>query len=253
MEDVSTELVHLVEQLSLKSWHEGGGRLTKKRAEVASLLALYREVLVIASRINGEGVTAVARMNEIVKGPKTKEDLYDELAITQVHIPRLAVDLKSLYHWTYAVETFLKNSSAKHLVDRTELERISIFRHKLMVHHPQTPMRTRGRVASSHRTWGPEPENFRLMSHPMFQGALLSGHLRKLARLNQYVPGLREESNPWSKLDLVYRHFNSIPKPQSEWVRNELFGAVGIWSDPPAVVISALLNALKDYAAARRL
>src|SRR5579859_5656136 len=34
--EVSSELVLLIEELARSSWHEGGGRLTKKRAEVAA-------------------------------------------------------------------------------------------------------------------------------------------------------------------------------------------------------------------------
>jgi hypothetical protein len=250
--DVSAKLSELVEKLSRK-WAVGGGRLTKKRAEAASLLALYDEVVIILDRINREGIPAVARMLELIVGPMSKQDLHDEVEITQLLMPRLAVDLKSLYHWSYAIEDFLAHSSAKKVVDLTELRRISIFRHKMMVHQARTPMRRRGRVPSSHRTWGPDPENFRVMSHPMFQGLLWFGFRRKLARLNPYIPGLKQEANAFVKLDLVYRHFNAIPEGEVQWVRNELFGAVGLWSDPPVVVASALLKALKDYVAARRL
>jgi len=68
-----------------------------------------------------------------------------------------------------------------------------------------------------------------------------------MARLNAFVPGLKAEENLWEKTDLIYRHYNALPAGERQWVRNQLFGTVGLRSDPPVVVSQALLEALKDY------
>src|SRR5205809_3201021 len=102
--DVSAELRQLVKTLSRK-W-DAPGRLTSKRAEIKSLLDLYRDVLVIIERITSEGMPAIAFMDEYMKRPPRRSDDSD-LAAAQSFIARLAVDVKSLYHWTYAIEDFL--------------------------------------------------------------------------------------------------------------------------------------------------
>ncbi len=257
--EVSAELRQLVNRLSRK-W-DAPGRLTSKRAEIQSLLDLYRDVLVILERITSEGMPAMAFMDEYMKRPPQRSDASD-LAAAQSFIARLAVDVKSLYHWTYAIEDFLDHSSVADLVDLSQLNRISIFRHKLMVHHGRTPMRKGGQVATSAQTWGPNTENFRLLTHPIQRGSRVwlsrstgawRGLRRRMARLNAFVPGLKAEENLWEKTDLIYRHFNVIPAAEKQWVRNQLFGTVGLRSDPPAAVAQALLEALKDYKRCRRL
>lgn len=100
--DVSAELRRLVKTLSRK-W-DAHGRLTSKRAEIQSLLDLYRDVLVILDRITSEGMPAMAFMDGYMKRPAQRSDASD-LAAAQSFIARLAVDVKSLYHWTYAIRT----------------------------------------------------------------------------------------------------------------------------------------------------
>jgi len=90
--DVSTELRRLVETLSRK-W-DAPGRLTSKRAEVKSLLGLYRDVLVILDRITSEGLPATAFMDDYLKRQPQRSDAAD-LAATRMFIARLAVDVKS--------------------------------------------------------------------------------------------------------------------------------------------------------------
>jgi hypothetical protein len=121
--DVSAELRQLVKTLSRK-W-DAPGRLTSKRAEIQSLLDLYRDVLVIIERITSEGMPAIAFMDEYMKRPPQRSDASD-VAAAQSFIARLAVDVKSLYHWTYAIEDFLAHSSVAARVDLSELNRISI-------------------------------------------------------------------------------------------------------------------------------
>jgi hypothetical protein len=257
--DISAELRRLVEKLS-RRWN-APGRLTSKRAEVQSLLGLYRDILIILDRITSEGLPATAFMDDYMTRQPQRSDAAD-LAATQLLIARLAVDVKSLYHWTYAIEDFLRHSSAAGRVDLSELNRISIFRHKLMVHHGRTPMRRGGLVATSAQSWGPDTENFRLVTHPILRGtsvwrsrstAAWRGQLRRMARLEAFVPGLKAEGNLWEKTDLIYRHFSRLPSTEQQWVRDQLFGSVGLRSDPPTVVALALLQALKDYKRCRRL
>src|SRR5260370_41984444 len=101
---------------------------------------------------------AMAFIDKYMKRAPQRSDA-SELAAAQSFIARLAVDVKSLYHWTYAIEDFLAHSSVPGRVDLSELNRISIFRHKPMVHHERTPMRKGGQVARSAQTWGPDTEN----------------------------------------------------------------------------------------------
>lgn len=249
--DVSVAIRTLVESLSRK-WGRTG-RLTKKRAEVVSLLGLYRELLIILERITVEGIPAMASMDQYMKRSPRRTDAAD-VAIAQMLLARLVVDVKSLYHWSYAIERFIEFSSARGKVDLAELQRISIFRHKLMVHQAETPMRERGHVPMAAQSWGPDSENIRLVTHPIRSApGVWRGYKRGISRLNRYVPGLKEEPNVWAKIDLIYRAFNDVPRAEQNLVRNKLFGAVGLTSDPPVVVAGALLTALRDYKRSRRL
>jgi hypothetical protein len=235
-------------------------RLTKKRAERDSLLLLYHDVLVIVDRILAEGVPATRYLDDRLKRPSSRKDL--EFSTALAALSRLAVDLKSLYHWTYAIEDFLAHSAVGSALDLRELKRISLFRHKLMVHQAQTPMRRRGHVPLSAHSWSSGSDAFRLVTHPIQRGSAVwparsgaawGGYIRKMGRLNRYVPGLKDERNLWVKTDLIYHHFNSLPAGEQGWVRDDLFGAVGLQSEPPAVIVNALRQALFDYKRCRRL
>jgi hypothetical protein len=55
-------------------------------------------------------------------------------------------------------------------------------------------------------------------------------------------------------IDLIYQHYNDITDQRlKRWVRNDLFGTVGLRSDPPGVVAAVLRDALKQYVTRRRL
>jgi len=116
--DVSAELRQLVETLS-RAW-DAPGRLTSKRAEIQSLLDLYRDIVVILDPTS-EGMPAMAFLDEYMKRPPQRSDASDSVA-AQSFIARLAVDVKSLYHWTYAIEDFLAHSSVAEHLDLSELE-----------------------------------------------------------------------------------------------------------------------------------
>ncbi|SRR6266566_447827 len=238
---VAGELRVLVASLSKPRM--AGQRLTRKRAEIATLLALYREVLLILGRIE-TGLRKLERLQRDVGKVQTIS------AARLATMPNLVLDVKALYHWTYTIENFLKQVAPE--LSRDELSRIGIFRHKLIVHHAETPMRARRGVPSEATAFGPRAERFRIISHPLFQSApVWRGLVRKIGQLNPYVPGLKEQQNLWEKVNLIYRHFNSIPDGSKgslrNWVRNDLFGSVGLTSDPPAVIAHALLVALQEY------
>ena len=244
---VAGELRVLVASLSKPRM--SGQRVTRKRAETATLLVLYREVLLILGRIE-TGLRKLEAFQRDMEKMKTMS------AARFATIPNLRVDVKALYHWTYTIENFLKQVAPE--VSRDELSRIGIFRHKLIVHHAETPMRVRRGVPSGATAFGPKAERFRIVSHPIFQSApVWRGLLRKIRQLNPYVPGLKEQQNLWEKVNLIYRHFNSIPDGSKgslrSWVRNDLFGSVGLTSDPPAVIAHALLVALQQYKRKRRM
>ena len=255
LDRVCGELSDLVEAL-WRRWVEGPRRMTKKRAEVATLLVLYREVQLILERIREElpGIGGLARFMQspVVSGiPHSPgPPAVDATLIGNVATASLNVDLKSLYHWAYTIELFLEHSSAKGKIDLTELKRIGIFRHKLIVHHAQTPLRQRNHFATWAHSWGPDVEDFRIVSYPIAAGASVwAGNRRRLARFNRYVPGLNAESNLWAKADLLYRHLNSVPDgPDKRWATGVLFATVGLRSDPAVVLARAFLTALGQYA-----
>lgn len=262
--DSGTSLSKATEQLRALVEKMSGGRLkrlTKKRAERDSVLLLYHDVLVILDRMLVEGVPATRYLDHRMKRPSSRSDAA-KLRAALIALARLAVDLKSLYHWTYAIEDFLAHTAVGSALDLRELKRLSIFRHKLMVHQAQTPMRRRGHVPFSAQSWPSGSDAFRLVTHPIQRGAAVwrarsgaawGGYIRKMARLSRYVPGLEEQGNVWVKTDLIYHHFNSLPASEQGWVRNDLFGAVGLQSDSPAAIVSALRQALLDYKRRRRI
>jgi hypothetical protein len=248
--DVVRDLEAIHARLSTK-WTVGIQRTTRKRAEIAALLSLYTDVLVIGRRLAFE-LEALAVATDCVFGRGPDQSDRDEASSAMFDLTRsISVDVKSLYHWCYAIEVSLRKAQAG--VDVEPLERLSVFRSKMLVHHADTPLFRDGDIVIASVLSGPDPQEFHVTLHPFFRPRMSVRQLVfSLERLNPYVPGLAAEHNLWEKVDLVYRHYIDIPRgTDREWVRNVVLGRTGMKSDPPARIMETLLQALNSYARLR--
>lgn len=225
-------------------------RANQRRADRAALVNLYDEVLTIFTRLIEDLMpihqAAVSLRSGLPAPRETDLNRYFEA------MPKLTVDLKSLHHWCYSIVNFVRKTEPR--VDVSELDRISLFRSKLIVHYPETPMGHSGRLSGSGTRVGPNFGQVEIIGHPwQHPKRFISGHSREFHRLEQFVPGLRDEGNYWERVRLVYKHFNGIADPDlRKWVRDTLFGTAGIPSEQPLVIVAALHQVLMDYVRVRR-
>jgi hypothetical protein len=119
-----------------------GGRRSRKKAQIAIMRLLYRDVLVIIERLV-QHLDRLRAFNVWMSGPAEKaspEETTKKWIEYQITLRHFRVDLFALYEWTYAVENSIKAFRLKRPIDLTELERLSIFRSKLVVHPATTAL-----------------------------------------------------------------------------------------------------------------
>lgn len=241
-----------------RRWSLGIKRLSRKRAEAASLLSIYRDCIRVLRRLVGH-LRLFAALRQVTEdgnggqedGPRPIDTTTSLWVGLSQEIPG---DIRDLYHWIDVVDEFFKNSKSV-AVDRRELDRICLFRHKLLVHLEDTPLRRAGKSVVSPSMYSADGADWRIVSHPIFlRYDPLRGQRHRLRTLYPYIPGLEAERNTWERIHLIYRHYNAIPPGSLKtWVRNDLLGRSGLRSDPPLVLATALLTALREYVRLRRL
>ncbi len=134
-------------------------RWSKKSAYTLLLLGNYSEVLLIFKRIL-DSLNEIAdiqgriKYDEIPEGERAERDA---LALRKFDlIAFLRLDIKALYLWTAQITDIFNDSGAR--VDLEELERISLFRHKLITHVHETPFFKSSLTTKSGTTYNPKEE-----------------------------------------------------------------------------------------------
>src|ERR1051325_10223438 len=134
-------------------------RWSKKRAYTLLLLGTYSEVLLIFKRIL-ESLNELAEIQSRIRYEEIPEDEKAEREMLVMRsfdlVALLRVDIKALYIWTAQITDIFKDSGAK--VDLKELDRISLFRHKLITHVHETPFFKSSLTTKSGTTYNPKEE-----------------------------------------------------------------------------------------------
>lgn len=255
---IVAELGAMVDRLTPR-WGIGMRRMSRKRAAAASLLAIYRDVVIELRHLDAD-TSALQQIGPIlwdsptgsmVTSTLSKDDIATIWFGLSQEVPH---EIKNLYHWVYVVYDFFQKCDGPK-VNLRELDRICLFRHMLIVHSARMPFHKAGKVAHGGTLLAEGWKDQRIISHPMWQGyEPLRGKRHRLREIYPYIPGLRGQSNTWEIVNTLYEHYNDIADKQlQQWVRHEVFGSSGLRSDPPNVVASALLDALREYVRVHRL
>jgi hypothetical protein len=231
-----------------------GRRKTIKRLEGQTIASLYQEINVILSRLQSDLAT-VASVQQVFTDPArtshgTPVDTVDMHLYSEA-IAAATVVVKSLYHWAFIVLDTLRSSRVD--VDTLALERLAIFRSKLVVHYRESELH-RARDLMTASSFGPAVDSFQIFMHPLFSPSVDLRRLSKeLRRLDPWIPELAIESNIWERVNLAYRNWCRInDRSARDWARNQVFPRTGLRSDPPTVIAEVLLTALLRYRRAAR-
>ena len=151
--------------------------------------------------------------------------------------------MKALYIWTTFITDVLRDTRAAICFD--ELDRISLFRHKLITHVHETPL-----FRSSHTTKSGTLYNLKLeviedMYQPFdFRDRRFAGLKTLVRQASSFIPELLHEKNRFNQIKFLYRDLNNISNAQLKRSVKKFVFKVGLPTDSPGVIADALLQGL---------
>ena len=224
-------------------------RWSKKRAYALLLLGNYSEVLLIFKRIL-DSLNEIAdiqgriKYDDVPEGERAERDVLMIRSFDLVAFLRL--DIKALYIWTAQITDIFKDSGAK--VDLEELDRISLFRHKLITHVHETPFFKSSLTTKSGTTYNPKEEFIEDMYHPFdFRKKRFFGLETLVRKVSSFIPELEQEKNIFERIKILYRQVNKISDKELKRKVKKFIFKVGLPTDSPGIIAEALLQALKSY------
>jgi hypothetical protein len=224
-------------------------RRGKKRAQTLLLLGNYSEVVLILRRILeslNEIVVLQARIkyDEIPEAEKPERERLIRRSFDLVALLRL--DMKALYIWTALITDILRNSGTP--IDLDELDRISLFRHKLITHVHETFFFKSSLTTKSGTMYHPKLEIVEDMYLPFdFSNRRFVGLHSLVRKASSFIPELVQETNRFEQIKLLYRGINRISNAQLKRSVKKFVFKVGLPTDSPGVIANALLQGLRDY------
>jgi len=225
-----------------------GSRWSKKRAYTLLVLDNYNEAVLILRRI----LSAFKELGEVERlrtKPKLPEQQRETLRARQYDLLSfLQLDTKALYLWTAQITGVFQHSGEK--IDLSELERISLFRHKLMTHVHQTPFFKSSLTMKSGIIHNPDKEVF----HDFYQSFDLDLRNSRFAGLHTlvqkarlFVPEVGKKWNRFETIEILYQHINRISDRKLQREIMKFIFKVGLPTDSPGVIADALLEALRAF------
>jgi hypothetical protein len=218
------------------------------------MVELFTDVTLITERLVGHQ-QAIVRLCTDLDGrlaalaPSTIHDpeVLSVAAERRKTLEFLRLDIKALYQASFAVYDAFR--CFKLGLQLAELERIAVFRSKLVVHRVSNKQYASPPPNALATSWSRNLEDVGILGYPVLGGStLLHGKRQLLRELQRYIPELASERNCFDQIDLVYHHWNDIlDRTLRKRAREELFGATGLRSDPPSLVAEALLTILRAY------
>ncbi|OLE53385.1 MAG: hypothetical protein AUG51_13195 [Acidobacteria bacterium 13_1_20CM_3_53_8] len=224
-------------------------RWSKKRAYTLLLLENYIEVLLIFKRIL-DSLNELADIKSRVKFDEIPEDERAEREALMMRtfdlLAFLRLDIKALYIWTAQITDIFKDSGVK--IDLEELNRISLFRHKLITHVHETPFFKSSLTTKSGTTYNPKEEFIEDMYLPFdFRNSRFVGLQTLVRKATSFIPELGQEKNRFERIKILYRQVNKIADNELKRNVKKFIFKVGLPTDSPGIIAVALLQALKNY------
>jgi hypothetical protein len=226
-----------------------GSRRSKKRAHTMLLLGNYSEALLILRRIL-ENLNEIADLQGRIKLGKIEaaERPENERLIIRSFdlVALLRLDMKALYIWTALITDVLRDSGAAVCLD--ELDRIALFRHKLITHVHETPFFKSSLTTKSGTMYNPTLELIEDRYLPWdFRDRRFVGLKTLVRKASSFIPELLNEKNRFEQIKILYRRINGISNGQLKRDVKKFVFKVGFPTDSPGVIADALFQGLKEY------
>ncbi len=250
IEDLITSLTTEINKVSNKLGSNLLYRsVTKRRAYTSTLLDNYGEIIVISQRMirtfNDLFETRNLLFNSEPEIPEAESKrLYEEY---RYHNSLIVVDIKSLYLWTAIIQEIYRECRVK--IDLSELDRISLVRHKFFVHVTKNDKYFKKELQLGKSMYmNPEKQTVAIVLTPLLSKKRKFSGLKKIVKMAQpYLPELIKEKNSYQQIFYLYEHLNKIPDRKVQRKAKEFIMMIGPLTDSPTVILLALLKALKSY------
>jgi hypothetical protein len=224
-------------------------RRSEKRAYAILLLGNYSEVVLILRRLL-DNLNEIADLQARIKYdevPEAERPENERLAMRTFDlVALLRLDMKALYVWTAFITDVLRDTGRPIRLD--ELNRISLFRHKLITHVHETPFFKSSHTTKSGTKYNPKQELIEDQYLPFdFRDRRFAGLKTLVRQASSFIPELLDENNRFEQIKILYRRINSISNADLKRRVKKFVFRVGLPTDSPGVIASALLDGLNEY------
>ena len=162
----------------------------------------------------------------------------------------LKVDIKSLYLWVYHIELIFKKCNIN--LNIKELKRISYLRHKFITHITDLPLLKKGRNTQSGMKIDADCEAPEILFHDIFRKHKITGLKRFVKQAESYIPELKNETNIYEQIHIMYRHLNKLLGTGLKNKAEDFIENIGVVTEPPSRIADELLKSLKEYRRLKR-
>ncbi len=229
-------------------------RRSLKQACLNLLNVNYSEVLTILKRID----TSLKRKKYIesrlkvlpngkIRDPRLLKLFNESFKIDD----DLKVDIKSLYLWVHIIKTIF--SKCRIDIDNQELRRISYLRNKFITHITDCHLFKKGRNTQTGMTLDANCEAPEILFHDIFRKHKIIGFKSFVKQAEQYIPELKNETNIYERIHIVYRHLDRLSGTGLKDKAQGFIESIGVVTEPPSKIANELLKSLKEYRRLKRI
>lgn len=242
---------------SMTRKYRASRRRTDKGATLMLLATKYHEVLLILDRLIWEKERHKQLIADFQKratkgrtGPITDPQ---EIKIINEQIGLssfLHLDVKTLYLWCYEILDVFRKANID--IDLAELTRVSWVRNVFLTHIAASELFKHSQYTQGGFMYDTEHEKMEILFHPLLIKKDTFRGLPALVRgARACVPELRNETNHYEQINILYRNYNALPRRLREKV-DPLIKRIGVKTEPPNKVAWVLLDVLRRYRRAQR-
>ncbi len=228
-----------------KKYRPSGKYQTIKKSKKKQLLKLFKEVILILSRIRKE----LIELNKLQKQSKwlRKKHLNDRMKKAKISyifnkqsilVQHLKVDIKSLFHWIFIIDDVLgKNVFSKH---------ITAFRSLFLVHFSQKAYDSKKiRELTSGVIFS--EGNARIVFLPFYGAKHFAGFKTKIENVvKDYIPEAKEEPNYNEKVRVIWENIDKLPESLKGRSFLSRLSQYGILSPNLNVVVESLIRVWEE-------
>lgn len=227
-------------------------RRSKKRSYNSLLNENYYNVLLVLKRILDDLKESQKVIKQIFDPNRDKSKIIIEaerVELVNKHsiiLSYLRIDIKILYIFTAQIFDIFRKSRAN--IDLKELERISLFRHKLITHIHETSFFDSSITTQGGTRFHLENESIDVLYSPLlWSKSRFTGLGKIVKKTTPFIPELEDEENVFERIGILYRHINKIIDKKLRKDVIEFIFKIGLTTENPNIIALALLQALKEH------